>query len=364
MPRTGSGMPPSWPPGRPPLAGLAESGLLCPPLLLSFSLLLLTVLLLSPSVLLTSPACLLYSSRPRTYVLTPDRDSQGRGRLGGGGADPADFWNGVAWDLGRSLAEDVFGRDGFDVFRRALDEVFPFPPIHEGDGTPRLHTPEQRQRAAAASRRRSGEGYGESAEAEAHLEAMGLTVFRRPEPAEGGEGPSTSPAGLDWASLAGYERIKKEVEDAVVLSFRYPSVFEAIAKGTRQRPDRSVPRAVLFEGPPGTGKTTTARILAAQCDAPLVYLPLESILSKWYGESEQHLARVFSLCRKLAPGVLLFVDEVDALAPSRDAPGPEGGLHEASRRMMSILLRHVDGFGAAPAPARPAPPPPPGPDRL
>ena len=47
------------------------------------------------------------------------------------------------------------------------------------------------------------------------------------------------------------------------------------------------PKAVLFEGPPGTGKTTSAKIIAQQVNVPLIYLPLESIMSKWYGESEK-----------------------------------------------------------------------------
>eukprot|EP00741_Cyanophora_paradoxa_P000542 tig00000411_g525.t1 len=227
-----------------------------------------------------------------------------------------------------------------EALRRALEEA--------------LRPYELSKPAAAAPPGRAAEGYGESAKAEAQLEAMGLRVFRRPEQTGAGGGAPSAALGLDWTSFAGYEDIKREVEDAVVLSFRYPSLFESITRGTRKRPERSVPRAVLFEGPPGTGKTFMARILAAQCDAPLVYLPLESIMTKWFGESERNLSRVFALCRKLAPGVLLFVDEVDALGPSRDGP-MNSGLHESSRRLMSTLLRHVDGFesegGAASASA-------------
>ena len=45
------------------------------------------------------------------------------------------------------------------------------------------------------------------------------------------------------------------------------------------------PKAVLFEGPPGTGKTTSAKIIAQQVNIPLVYMPIEAIMSKFYGES-------------------------------------------------------------------------------
>jgi SpoVK/Ycf46/Vps4 family AAA+-type ATPase len=46
------------------------------------------------------------------------------------------------------------------------------------------------------------------------------------------------------------------------------------------------PKCILFEGPPGCGKTTSAKIISQQVEIPLVYMPLEAIMSKFYGESE------------------------------------------------------------------------------
>lgn len=98
------------------------------------------------------------------------------------------------------------------------------------------------------------------------------------------------------------------------------------------------PKAVLFEGPPGTGKTTSAKIIAQQVQIPLIYMPIEAIMSKFYGESEQKLADMWELCRSLGK-VIIFIDEIDALAGSRDSD-----MHEASRRILSTLLRKIDSF--------------------
>lgn len=68
-------------------------------------------------------------------------------------------------------------------------------------------------------------------------------------------------------------------------------------------------QAVLLEGPPGTGKTTAARVIACQAEIPLVYIPLEAIASKWYGESEKQLGGMLDLAEQMG-GCIIFLDEV------------------------------------------------------
>lgn len=82
-------------------------------------------------------------------------------------------------------------------------------------------------------------------------------------------GAQVFPAGqagkaVSWAELAGYEEQKSVIEDTLLLALQRPDVYEQIARKTRAKFASNRPRAVLFEGPPGTGKTTSGRIIANQ----------------------------------------------------------------------------------------------------
>ncbi|OEL20949.1 hypothetical protein BAE44_0018032 [Dichanthelium oligosanthes] len=172
------------------------------------------------------------------------------------------------------------------------------------------------------------------------LEAMGVRVYGFDE---------TSSVPMDgtviWENLAGYEPQKREIEDTILLALQSPQVYDDIARGTRCKFETNRPRAVLFEGPPGTGKTSSARVIAKQAGVPLLYVPLEVVMSKYYGESERLLGSVFSLANDLPEGGIIFLDEVyififvaykyvDSFAIARDSE-----MHEATRRILSVILR-------------------------
>ena len=154
----------------------------------------------------------------------------------------------------------------------------------------------------------------------------GATIYR----------PSSA---FDARSFAGYPVLQHEIESHLLLPLRASALYEQVAKATRGDGALApVPRALLFAGPPGCGKTLAARAIAASSGVPLVYVGVESITSMWYGESEKRLAKIFDLTAKLAPAIL-FLDEIECLAGSR-----ERDLHEASRRILSVLLRKIDGL--------------------
>lgn len=109
--------------------------------------------------------------------------------------------------------------------------------------------------------------------------------------------------------------MKLEIEDTVVLALQNPELYEDIARKTRCRYESNRPRAVLFEGPPGTGKTLSARIIAQQAGIPMIHIPIESVVSKWYGDSEKKMSAIFDACEKL-DGAIIFIDEVSIRSDS------------------------------------------------
>ncbi len=103
---------------------------------------------------------------------------------------------------------------------------------------------------------------------------------------------------LSWDNLAGYDKVKRTIEDSVLFTLTHPDVFKEIVSQTRVDFETYRPKGMFIEGPPGCGKTTTARIMGQEVNLPLIYLPVEAILSKFYGESESKLSEIFEHCQK------------------------------------------------------------------
>jgi ATP-dependent Zn protease len=147
---------------------------------------------------------------------------------------------------------------------------------------------------------------------------------------------------IEFDQIFGYEKVKREIMESLILPLQNPTAFSELSKLTRKFPTNNRPRAVLFEGDPGVGKTTMAKAVACSLEIPLIYVPIESIMSKYFGESAQNLATVFDMAKSIDP-VLVFLDEIDSLAGRR-----EDGMFEATKTMLSVLLRKLDGFEGKP----------------
>lgn len=110
-----------------------------------------------------------------------------------------------------------------------------------------------------------------------------------------------------WSDIVG----AKEAKDALIEAIELPSQFPHWFVG-RRRPWK----AILLYGPPGTGKTQLARAAATQTKANFFSISSSDIMSKWVGESERTLTKLFKQARDHAPSII-FIDEIDSLASAR-----------------------------------------------
>jgi len=136
----------------------------------------------------------------------------------------------------------------------------------------------------------------------------------------------------EWDDVGGLEDAKQRLREGVELPMKHPDAFERL--GIRPA------RGFLLFGPPGTGKTLLAKAVAHESEANFMATKSSDLLSKWYGESERQVTRLFQRARQVAPAVIFF-DEIDSLAPERG-----GGLGEpaVTERVVNTLLAEMDGL--------------------
>jgi len=137
---------------------------------------------------------------------------------------------------------------------------------------------------------------------------------------------------VTWDDIGGIEEARTRLREGVELPLKSPESFRRL--GIRPA------KGFLLFGPPGTGKTLLAKAVAREAQANFVATKSSDLLSKWYGESEQQVSRLFARARQVAPTVI-FIDEIDSLAPVRG-----GGLGEpaVTERVVNTILAEMDGL--------------------
>ncbi len=153
---------------------------------------------------------------------------------------------------------------------------------------------------------------------------------------EGGELPAGTAARgvVTYEDVGGLRREVQRIREMIEMPLRYPEVFARLGIAP--------PRGVLLHGPPGTGKTLIARAVAHEAGVYFQHINGPEIIDKWYGSSEAALRDLFEQARRRAPAVI-FIDEIDAIAPRREGMGGE---RQVERRVVAQLLALMDGLEA------------------
>lgn len=136
---------------------------------------------------------------------------------------------------------------------------------------------------------------------------------------------------VTWTEIGGLEQVKQELREAVELPLRTPHAFKKLGI--------TAPRGILLHGPPGCGKTLLAKAVATESEANFIAIRGPELLSKWVGESEEGVRRVFRRARQVAPCIVFF-DEIDAMAGTR---GHEVGT-KVTERVLNQMLTEIDGI--------------------
>jgi transitional endoplasmic reticulum ATPase len=135
---------------------------------------------------------------------------------------------------------------------------------------------------------------------------------------------------MTYEEIGGLGEAIQKIREMVELPLRHPELFTKLGIDP--------PKGVLLYGPPGTGKTLIAKAVANESGAAFTAINGPEVMSKWYGESEANLRKIFEEAEKNAPSII-FIDEIDAIAPKReDVTG------EVERRVVSQILTLMDGL--------------------
>jgi len=141
-----------------------------------------------------------------------------------------------------------------------------------------------------------------------------------------------------WDDLVVPNEVKLQLQEIIERHRQRVRVLEEWGLGDRVGKDVGMP--VLFDGPPGTGKTMSAGLIGRQLDLDVYQVDLSRMVSKWIGETEKNLARLFDEAER-SRAILLF-DEADSLFAKRT--GVESSNDRYANLEVNFLLQRVERF--------------------
>ena len=135
---------------------------------------------------------------------------------------------------------------------------------------------------------------------------------------------------VSWNEVVGLDDVKNALRVSIVYPTKRPDLFPL-----------GWPRGLLLYGPPGCGKTILAAATASEIDGYFINVDAASMMSKWLGEAEKNVAKLFGMARayteKEGKPVIIFIDEIDSLLGSRNSE--VGG----EARLKNQVLAEMDG---------------------
>ena len=146
------------------------------------------------------------------------------------------------------------------------------------------------------------------------------------------DGTNFEPAantGITFDDVAGLNEVKDAVKNRILLPMQYPEYYKMV--------DLKAGGGILMYGLPGTGKTMIAKAIASEVGGAFYQIKCSDIVSKWFGEAEKNLQKLFSEARK-QPKSVIFFDEFESIGAKR------GGDSTVMNRIVPELLAQMQGF--------------------
>jgi transitional endoplasmic reticulum ATPase len=135
---------------------------------------------------------------------------------------------------------------------------------------------------------------------------------------------------IRFDQVAGLEDVKENIRLKMLYPFEHPELAEKFGINPGG--------GVLMYGPPGTGKTLLAKATAGELDATFFRVSPADLLSKWVGEAEQNIKKLFDLAAT-EKRAIIFIDEIEALVPARRDEGSS-----VMQRVVPQILQGMEGF--------------------
>ncbi len=135
---------------------------------------------------------------------------------------------------------------------------------------------------------------------------------------------------IGFDDIAGLDDVKEEIRLKMIYPFAHPKLAKKYGINTGG--------GVLLYGPPGTGKTMIAKAIAHEIDATFFVVSPAQLLSKWVGEAEQNIRKLFEAAKQEDKAVI-FLDETEALVPKR-----KSDTSSVMQRVVPQILQELEGF--------------------